>query len=375
MGSLISCSRFNSICMKERIEIEKLLERFHQGISTPDENLELLRYLDNNSADLDRLVQKVWDENPEVDMVSGAEVLRQLHQKLGFTEEEQKPETRTIKIVRFVLRYAAVLVIGFALAWFFITPAPQPPKIVDNKFYKVTVAYGSKSTIELPDGSVVTLNSGSTLKYPGSFATNHRMVILDGEAFFDVKKNPASPFLVKTKDITVRVLGTTFNVKSYPDDNLTETTLVTGKVEILRNRADARSRNEEKPLVLAPNQKAVFYREINQLGVANSQTQTTDQVVKEPEDLKVLVQNEVKTENITSWKNDILVFNSEPFEGIVKKLERWYNVEVTLKYAKLGPVVFSGKFDKESVEEVLHALSLIEPFKYEVNKNKILIYK
>lgn len=362
--------------MKEKIEIEGLLKRFHDGVSTPEENLVLLRHLDRNSLELDKLVQKIWDESPEMEgSDAGSEVLKLLHQKLGFKDEEQEADRRRVKIIGLLLRYAAVLLIGIGVTWFFLSQDRTKQEVTATEFYKVTVAYGSKSTIELPDGSVVTLNSGSTLKYPGSFATNHRTVILDGEAFFDVKKNSASPFLVKTKDITVRVLGTTFNVKSYPDDNLTETTLVTGKVEILRNRADARSDNEEKPLVLAPNQKAVFYRESNQLGVANSQTQTTDQVMKAPEDLKVLVQNEIKTENITSWKNDILVFNSEPFEDIVKKLERWYNVEVTLKYAKLGPVVFSGKFDKESVEEVLHALSLIEPFKYEVNKNKILIYK
>ncbi len=360
--------------MKERIEIEKLLERFHQGISTPEENLELLRHLDKNSSELDRLVQQIWDENPE-ESASGAEVLKLLHQKLGFENEEKNSKVNPIKVVRFVLRYAAVLIIGFGLAWFFLAPENTPVKRTGDKFYKVTVAYGSKSTIELPDGSVVTLNSGSTLKYPGSFATENRTVTLDGEAFFDVKKNPSSPFLVKTKDITVRVLGTKFNVKSYPDENLTETTLVTGKVEILRNHSNQPASETEKPLVLAPNQKAVFYREINKLALNNPVKQTEENTLVEPEDLKVVVQSQVKTESVTSWKNNILVFNSEPFDDIVKKLERWYNVEVTLKYAKLGPVVFSGKFDKESVEEVLHALSLIEPFKYEVNKNKILIYK
>jgi ferric-dicitrate binding protein FerR (iron transport regulator) len=362
--------------MKERMEIEKLLERFHQGVSTPDENLELLRYLDKNSAELDRLAQKVWEENYEVDeSVSGAEVLKLLHQKLGFVAEEKKTKVSAAKVVRLILRYAAVLVIGFGLAWYFIVPRNNQSKDTDSLFYKVTVAYGSKSTIELPDGSVVTLNSGSTLKYPGSFASTSRTVILDGEAFFDVKKNPSSPFLVKTKDITVRVLGTKFNVKSYPDENLTETTLVTGKVEILRNHTNEKTSVIEQPLVLIPNQKAVFYRESNQLMLNNSIKQTEENVAKDSEDLKVLVQSEIKTENVTSWKNNILVFNSEPFDDIVKKLERWYDVEVILKYSRLGPVVFSGKFDKESVEEVLHALSLIEPFKYEVNKNKILIYK
>lgn len=359
--------------MENKTEIEKLLERFHQGISTPDENLQLLRHLDNNSAELDTLMQKIWAENPETGRnESASEVLKQLHQKLGFKDEEAADKPVSIKIIRSVLRYAAVLLIGFGLAWFFVAKNEMPG---DKKtvFYKVTVGYGSKSTIELPDGSLVSLNSGSTLKYPGNFAPGNRTVILDGEAFFDVKKNTSRPFLVKTRDVTVRVLGTKFNVKSYPDENSTETTLVTGKVEIIRNQAI--DTELEKPLVLVPNQKAVFYRDNNRLTINQSSKDADENLVKEPENMKVLVQKEIRTENITSWKNNILVFNSEPFGDIVKKLERWYNVEVTLKYTKLSPVVFSGKFDKESVEEVLHALSLIEPFRYDVNKNQILIYK
>jgi ferric-dicitrate binding protein FerR (iron transport regulator) len=364
--------------MKDQTEIKVLLERFHQGISTPDENLQLLRHMDNNSWELDKLAQKIWDESSEIeDDSEKAEVLKILHQKLGFREENQNPRIKPSKVFSLVVRYAAILIIGFGLAWLFFARnnLSSPASTNAEEFYKVTVAYGSKSTIELPDGSVVTLNSGSTLKYPGTFAASERTVVLDGEAFFDVKKNPSSPFLVKTKDITVRVLGTSFNVKSYSDENLTETTLVTGKVEIVRNNITNKAEVTDKPLVLTPNQKAVFYRESNTLALGEDAQTQVDNSIADPLDLKVLVQKEIKTEAVTSWKNNVLVFNSEPFNDIVKKLERWYNVEVTLKYSKLSPVVFSGKFDKESIQEVLHALSLIEPFKYEVNKNQILIYK
>lgn len=364
--------------MKERTEIKKLLERFHRGVSTPEENLQLLRLLDKDSVELDRLVKKIWEENSDIEQTeSGAEVLKMLHQKLGFTEPiEARTRGKFLKIGQLLFRYAAVLVIGFGLAWLFVARNSNTPQTLEaGRFYKVSVAYGSKSTIELPDGSTVSLNSGSTLRYPASFASTNRTVILDGEAFFDVKKNQASPFLVKTKDITVRVLGTKFNVKSYADEDLTETTLVTGKVEIVRNESNTKIAVTEEPLVLTPNQKAVFYRESNHLSV-NQPTVAGDESLKHhTAELKVLVQKEIKTENITSWKNNILVFNSEPFDEIIKKIERWYNVDVKLQYTKLSPVVFSGKFDKESVEEVLHALSLIEPFRYEINKNKILIYK
>lgn len=364
--------------MKETPDIKKLLHRFHQGISTPDENLQLLRLLDKENPELNTFSQELWDQNPMNEGKSEREeILRNLHKKLNFsTESEPEKTVQPLRIIHLVARYAAVIIISFGLAWLFFTKyssGDEQPKPVD--YYKVTVAYGSKSTIELPDGSIVTLNSGSTLKYPGSFAVTDRTVILDGEAFFDVKKNTSKPFLVKTKDITVKVLGTKFNVKSYPEENLTETTLVTGKVEITRNSSDKNVKTSESPLVLAPNQKAVFYREKNEIAVNDVGKEEEEHTIKEPLKLKVLVQKEVKTETIISWKNDILVFNSEPFADIIKKLERWYDVEITLKYSKLSPVVFSGKFDQESIGEVLHALSLIEPFKYDVSKNKILIYK
>lgn len=362
--------------MKERTEIENLLERFHRGTSTPDENLQLLRLLDKNSVVLDELVQKIWKENPDMEEAgSGFEILEMLHQKLIFeTPKERINSAKPVKVVKLIFRYAAVLIIGFGLAWLILREDNDTKNSSTTQFYKVAVAYGSKSTIELPDGSVVSLNSGSTLMYPADFDISNRTVTLDGEAFFDVKKNTSSPFLVKTKDITVRVLGTRFNVKSYSDENLTETTLVTGKVEIIRNQASSKIDVTEGPLVLAPNQKAVFYRESNHLAI-NNPAKIVDNENLKAKELKVLVQKEIKTENITSWKNNVLVFNSEPFGDIVRKLERWYNVEVTLKYSKLSPVVFSGKFDKESVEEVLNALRLIEPFRYEINKNQILIYK
>lgn len=364
--------------MRETIDIEKLLERFHQGVTSPEENMQLLKLLSKNSDELDKLAQTIWEQNTqEEESLDKTIVLEALHRKLNFeTDQLQAPAFNRIKVFRLVFRYAAIFIVGFGLAWLFFAKNPidsKSSKAAD--FYKVTVAYGSKSTIELPDGSTVTLNSGSSLRYPGIFAADNRTVILDGEAFFDVTKNPSKPFFVKTKDITVKVLGTSFNVKSYPDDNLTETTLVTGKVEITRNSETSGTVNPEKTLVLAPNQKAVFYRESDELAISTAKPVVESIEKEEPIPLKVLVQKEVKTENVISWKNNILVFNSEPFGDIVKKLERWYNVEVTLKYTKLSPVVFSGKFDKESVQEVLHALSLIEPFRYEINKNQILIFK
>lgn len=373
---MIFFPRFNYICMKENNEIEKLLERFHEGVSSPEENMQLLQILDKNSVELDMLAQTIWDQSSrEEESLDKTSILKSVHQKLNFETHSSPALTHSkTNVIKLVLRYAAIFLIGFGLAWLFFARNSAGIK-PSADFYKVTVAYGSKSTIELPDGSTVTLNSGSTLKYPSVFAAENRTVILDGEAFFDVKKNPSKPFLVKTKDITVKVLGTTFNVKSYPDDNLTEATLVTGKVEIIRNNDNSDLSKSQNTLVLAPNQKAVFYRESDELALKVEEPKVETIEREAPLELKVLVQKEIKTENVISWKNNILVFNSEPFGDIIKKLERWYNVEVTLKYTKLSPVVFSGKFDKESVQEVLHALSLIEPFKYEINKNQILIFK
>jgi len=181
-----------------------------------------------------------------------------------------------------------------------------------------------------------------------------------------VKKDHRHPFYVKTSDITIKVLGTKFNVRAYPDEKTIETTLVSGAVDIIE-----RGKKESEAISLKPNQKAVCEKSYSLEFV---QTNTLQRVnYKKETKLPVAIQKEVKTEVYTAWTNNVLVINNESFDEIVRKLERWYDVKITLEAGSLLYSRFSGKFDRESIQEVLDVLRLIQPFKYTMSKNKIII--
>lgn len=376
--------------MDTNTQIKALLEKFHQGNASQDELQMLYRILNNpDKSELDAFMTNEWSDisysNGEIDSLA---LLENIRKKAGIESESEKEtvsKTERNNKFRFTsfLRYAAIFIFAFTLTWF-LKPAPRiETSYIKPHYFNIKVAYGSKTTIELPDSSVVVLNSGSTLSYPDKFETESRTVILNGEAFFEVKKNSHRPFYVKTKDVTIRVLGTTFNVKSYPDENTSETTLVSGSVEILQNSAlnDKTNKINIAPIFLKPNQKAIFTRETGKTELKELKKEQTKERTHPQSTLpiqlitRVAAQDQSKTDIDIAWKNNKLILNNDRFGDIIKKLERWYNVEITLKNSTLADAHFSARFDRESIVEVLNALNIIEPFHYEINKNIITISK
>ncbi|MEN6455663.1 MAG: FecR family protein, partial [Prolixibacteraceae bacterium] len=161
------------------------------------------------------------------------------------------------------LKYAAIFIVAFVSAWMLheIVPGRNTAGYKELHHTVVSVPNGSKTEIQLPDGSVVKLNSGSTLTYPSAFESDNRIVELEGEGFFTVHKDPARPFYVNTTNISFKVLGTVFNVKSYPDENSIETTLLSGSVEIYGKTGTGRNSLDEKSAaMLNPNERAIYYK-------------------------------------------------------------------------------------------------------------------
>ena len=362
--------------MEKKTAISGLITKFKVDEITPEELSVLYSTLQQGSTEIDALVTNEWENvSSESSEINSSKMLRSIHKKGHFTSALSNKPTHQllskpkINIAQF-MRYAAIFLVAFAIAWLLRTPVKTTESANTTN---VSVAYGSKSTIELPDGSIVVLNSGSKLTYPSSFGKNNRTVLLSGEGFFEVRKNSKWPFYVKTSGMTIKVTGTKFNVKAYPDEILTETTLVSGSVEILEDK------KEGAPKLLAmlkPNQKAVFNR--GKVQIENIQKETNglishDKTTSVPVKAILNIETAVKTEELTCWKNNVLVINNEKLSDLSKKLERWYNVEILLKNDALSNIRFSGKFDKETIQEVLNALMFIQPFKYEINRNKITI--
>ncbi|HEY4787277.1 MAG TPA: FecR domain-containing protein [Bacteroidales bacterium] len=367
--------------MDQKLRIKEFLDKLKMGNITPNELEELLILLKDAEPqkELKELMSEIWDKSFEYKGTkSGEELLAQLHSKMKVEVKQAEPIIQPSGSYRLkaFMRYAAVFVLALGITWLgnqlIESKKVKPQAITTNE---ISVSYGSKSRVVLPDGTIVNLNSGSKIKYASNFETN-RTVYMEGEAFFKVKKDTKHPFSVQTSKLTIRVLGTVFNVKSYPEENTIETTLVSGSVQIFESDKIHKGKLREVAL-LKPNEKAVFYK--NEPGTKVEvedrikDSETSINTIQSDSDLSVI--SGVKTELYTAWKDNDLVFNNEKFEMIIPKLERWYNVVIENQYKELNNSRLTGKFDVEPIEQALRALQISAGFRYTMEKNKITIYK
>lgn len=366
------------------MQIEKLISKFYLGTLTNEELTFLLDYLKDKEPQHELLdfYQNVWDEAAELyGEINSERIYNKVVRRAGISGGGLNPVTeRQMKVefsgyVSTIMRYAAFFILAFGLSWLVHSYLPDrttaPPVIIAEQVQTVEVPYGSKSRIVLPDGSVVNLNSGSSLKYSGSgFNSSSRSVYLTGEGFFNVTKDSERPFYVTTPGIKVKVTGTSFNVKAYPEENTEEATLVTGKIEIY---ASSDRTETGKVIPLKPNQSAVFLKSKNDFLTKDSNMFNQENIPVKL--ISVNLQPYSRTEQTFSWKESKLVFDNEPFSSLVTKIERWYDVKITVNFPELQSVRFTGKFDKETLEQVLNALVTITPFNYSIKQNHITIYR
>jgi ferric-dicitrate binding protein FerR (iron transport regulator) len=246
----------------------------------------------------------------------------------------------------------------------------SPGRIANERvpLSQVSTKPGSRTQIQLPDGSTVWLNSNSNLTYGEDFGKKIREVNLTGEAFFDVVKDHSRPFIIHTKVIDVKVLGTAFNVKSYPNDANTETSLIRGKVEVtVKNR-------ENTKYYLQPNEKVI---------VANNAVSEVTPVIKKQEYIKPLVSIQPLTyyhfdSSIieTSWVENKLIFQeNETFKEVALKMERWYGVHISFADPKLAEYRMYGSFTKETIKQALDALKIVFNFNFKIDGDEIIITK
>lgn len=238
------------------------------------------------------------------------------------------------------------------------------PTVSTSQMNTVEIPIGEKGQVTLSDGTKVWLNSGSKLTYPPLF-TESREVTFEGEAYFDVATNKQIPFYVRTADITVKVTGTEFNIKSYPEEETVTTTLIEGIVEILDNDKGV------SQVSLKPNEVATFNKE--------KRSFVLEEIKKEQAlsgqkiNTKKIHEITPSVESITSWKENHLVFENETLQEMVKKMERWFGVNFILNMEESNER-YSGKFVyNESIEQVLYVLSRTTPIKYKIEKNNVTI--
>ncbi len=231
---------------------------------------------------------------------------------------------------------------------------------------------GSQTNIVLHDGTKVWLNADSKLTYATNFNGKTREVNLTGEAFFDVAPNKNKPFIIHTSKIVIRVTGTSFNVRSYPDEARVETSLIKGKVEVsLRN-------NPEKIFYLNPSEKLVLNDVISGKDKKNEIKLLSGAVNVSPgsPEIKRIAYYSVDSIPVeTAWLNHQLVFSDESFREVANKMEKWYDIKIVFTSPALENIRFTGKFENETIGQALQALQIIGRFRYDINDKTVIISK
>ncbi|WP_423126876.1 FecR family protein [Gaoshiqia sp. Z1-71] len=313
--------------------MEEIFKKYSNSACTPEEYLVLVEYLRNsgNNTDIDRLMKEAWNNmKHQSGKTPDAGLLGRIHHQIALTEN--KRPGKTIRFYQISFRVASVVIIGLLITLAFFYQSVQSP---DSEFaLHFSTPAGAKANFELPDGSIVSLNSGSEMSYSANFKKN-RNVQLKGEAYFEVKKNKGT-FSVTTAYGNILVLGTGFNVKAYADDQFV-TTLEHGSLEI------STATGKE---ILKPGSQA-FLDEKNQLQVKS-----------------------VDVRDFVSWKDGKLIFVRQPLDEVLKMLERWYNVNIEMDLKEAKNLWFTGTIEMETISEVLEIIGQTLPIEYSFDKRR-----
>lgn len=261
-----------------------------------------------------------------------------------------QPKSRKFRYISIAAAFLVLL--SISLIWKYKTDKDKMPALA------ATIQSGNepRKTLVLSDGSVLTMRNNSTVSLSEGFGKTNRILTLSGEAFFDVKPDPAHPFIVHTKDVSIEVLGTVFNVSAYPENVYTETALFRGKVSVTSKT------NPDHKTILTPNQKLVVYadkaKDTAALKVRSLAVDPRDHKAKE-----------------IAWVRSRLKIQDESLEQIAIRLEQWYGIQIVITDEAVKQYSYSGTFESETVIKALEALQLSYPFSFQMEQNRIVISK
>ena len=284
-------------------------------------------------------------------------------------EPAQEPKRRIMRWYWAAAACAAGIAAFFVFSGKLNGSAETPVASLVNE---ISTKPGSKSRVQLPDGTVVTLNAGSKLSYDKEYGKELREVSLTGEGFFEVTKMKEKPFIIHTSSINIKVLGTVFNVKAYPEDKKTETSLLSGSIEVtIKNRPNDK-------IILSPSEKLVVENAVvNTAQEKWAEATPAEKITSSPlmsiNKLKYEAEDSAVAE--TQWINNRLVFNDESFEELAVRMERWYDVKISIDDERLKSKRLTGNFERENIDQALEALKYLIRFRFEKTGNNIIIHR
>lgn len=313
-------------------KIEEILPRYCSGEATVEECLLVEEWMQQSEENY-RIVKQIY----AIDQVMGTtrmESVVNTEKALASVSRKMSKERVRVSWFTWVQRVAAILFVPLLITWGIehFTPRTEIARMIEVKTNP-----GMTTTVDLPDGSKVYLNSESSLTYPSFFSQGKRDVQLKGEAFFEIQKDPEHRFIVSTPAHTqIEVLGTSFNVEAFEKDSFISTTLVEGKVRFAYLK-------DQQPtaVVMKPGQKLMY--------------NTTSSQVR-------LLQTSCETE--TAWKDGKIVFQATPLPEALRMLEKRFNVTFVLSNERLRTEAFNGSFTNQRLERILEIFKISSNIKW-----------
>jgi transmembrane sensor len=341
---------------------KEILKKYCNNSCTNEELNSVLTWFEKSAATPEgkSLLLSIWDELPEEDSnieVNFDSILYKIHHEVNISESRRLLQISDQDPVKFkrrerfnnaFMRAAAILllpVLGFGLYFAAGYLSAKHGHIPVNQSYnEVFSSVDAITKVDLPDGTIVWLNHSSSLRFPAVFQGCSRKVELLGEGYFEVTHNSKIPFIVKAGDVQVKATGTTFNVMAYPDDEKVETSLIEGQVEL--QRSDTRG-NVVLLAKMKPKDFIVYQRNNSKITIST-----------------------VDDDRYISWKSGKLVFNKEPMGEVVKKLSRWFNVDIQITDPKLLELTYTATFVNESLPQVMELIAMASPVSYSISNRK-----
>lgn len=345
-------------------DLEIQISNYLSGNCTREEKEALLAYLasDNEAAKLFREMSVAWAMSSiPVFAAAEDENLATIKAKIsaitvpGITTSTSVSETPAVATVTSAVRFkkmisvwtkiaaTVILLLGCNYLWYTYTEKLTDTYTSVESTYEIKVPAGSRTNIVLPDGTEVSLNAGSVLRHSRGFGIRDRNVTLNGEGYFKVAKNEKIPFLVKTNDVQISVVGTVFNVRAYDDDNYVMVYLLEGRVNL--------SASSGSVMKLFPSDQVFYDKGTGRMEKMKSNVNTA-----------------------CDWLDGKLTFDNVPFVNIAHRLERKYQVKISIDSEQLRAERFSGSFDSnQSINDILDEINVEKQYTWKVSGDTIFI--
>lgn len=315
-----------------------ILEKYIHGSISEEEYNELRQKVrDDSDRSIPDMLDDCWQKDLNIHSMPRS-VKERTRRRI---DERIKKDLRRLWLKRASAIAASLLLPVLILSTVYLYREAEHYKHIPNI---VSVNGGQRAGITLPDGTIVHLNSESKLTYTPDFNGKLREVTLEGEGFFEVTPNKEKPFIVKTSVFDVEVLGTSFNVSVYNDENIVETALIEGKVKLTMNKCPS------KPVYLTPSQKFVYSRNDRKGSIS---------IMEEDSEL--------------AWKQGILAFNAVPLTEVFRRIERWYGVTIHYDRDTIVNDKFTGQFKMISIQEMMNILRMHYNLKFKIEDKDIYI--